>query len=426
MRSAYWRRAAAAMLLALASGVLAPCNAEPAAKKPALLHWYASWTASPFDCAGLPPAIFGPSTEAIADQTIRQKITLSHGGSQLRVRLSNEYGKGPLHIGAASVGYLQAGHMVRVPLTFSGSATITALSGAPVISDPIAATLPNGADLEISLYLPDKTPVQTFHLLGLQQSILSGSGNFVTTDALPGATPFEIIEKTSGRRYPARLFLSEVDVAGSAPVKTVVAFGDSITDGMGSTPDQNRRWPDYLSRRIFQAKMNLSVVNQGIGGNQVLARGLGDSALARFDRDALALPGAATIILMEGINDIGFSGNMIPGISRTDIIPAEEIIQGYRQLIARAHACGVRIIGATMTAFAGSPAFTPEKEAVRQAVNSWIRNSNAFDAVVDFDAVTRDPQKPDQLKPAFNGGDHIHLNDAGYDAMAAAIPLSKL
>ncbi len=426
MRGAHWRRATAGLLFALASAALSSCHAESAARKPALLHWYASWTASPFDCAGLPPAIFGPSTEVIADQTIRQQITVSHGGSQLRVRLSNEYGKAPLHIGAASVGYHATGHIVRTPLTFGGSATITAQAGAPVVSDPIAVTLPDGANLEISLYLPDKTPVQTFHLLGLQQSVISGSGNFVSADMLPGATPFEIIEKMSGRRFSARLFLSEVDMAGSTPVKTVVTFGDSITDGMGSTPDQNRRWPDYLSRRIFQAKMNLSVVNQGIGGNQVLARGLGDSALARFDRDAVALPGAATIILMEGINDIGFSGNMVPGFSRTDIISSDEIVQGYRQLIARAHARGMRIIGATMTAFAGSPAFTPEKEAIRQAVNTWIRNSGAFDAVIDFDAVTRDPQKPDQLNPAFNGGDHIHLNDAGYETMAAAIPLSKL
>jgi lysophospholipase L1-like esterase len=426
MRNAYWRRAAAGMLLALASGVLIPCNAEQAAKKPVSPHWYASWTASPFDSVALPPAIFAPSTEGISDQTIRQQITISHGGSYLRVRFSNEYGKAPLHIGAAAVGYKQAGHIVRTPLTFGGSATITALAGAPVVSDPVAVTLADGADLEINLYLPDKTPVQTFHLLGLQPSILSAPGNFVMADTISGATPFEIIEKMSGRRFPARLFLSEVDVAGSKPVKTVVAFGDSITDGMGSTTDTNRRWPDYLSRRISQAKLNLSVVNQGIGGNQVLARGLGDSALERFDRDALALPGASTIILMEGINDIGFSGNMVPGFSRTDIIPAEDIIQGYRQLIGRAHARGLRIIGATMTAFAGSPAFTPEKEAVRQTVNTWIRSSGAFDAVVDFDAVTKDPQKPDQLKPSYNGGDHIHLNDAGYEAMAAAIPLSKL
>lgn len=426
MGRAHWRRCSAAIASVLVPLLLAPCQAWTGADKAALSHWYASWTASPFDLAGLPPAIFGPSTDSVADQTIRQRITLSRGGSRLRVRLSNEFGKTALRIGAASVGYVQAGHMIRTALTFGGSTTITALAGAPVISDPVALTLPNGADIEVSLYLPDKTPIQTFHLLGLQPSVISAPGNFVNADALAGATPFEIIEKKSGRRFPARLFLSEVDIAGAAPVKTVVAFGDSITDGMGSTQDKSRRWPDYLSRRVFQAKLHVSVVNQGIGGNQVLAKGLGDSALARFDRDALVLPGAATIILMEGINDIGFSGNMVPGFSRTDIIPPDDIIQGYRQLIARAHARGMRIIGATMTAFGGSPAFTPEKEAVRLTVNRWIRSSGAFDAVVDFDAVTKDSEKPEQLKPAFDGGDHIHLNDAGYEAMAAAIPLSKL
>lgn len=390
------------------------------------VHWYASWTASPFDAAGLPPMLFGPSTDAVVNQTIRQRITISRGGSQLRVRFSNEYGKTPLHIGAASVGYSSSGHMVRVPLTFGGAASITAFAGAPVFSDPVAANLPDGADIEISAYLPDRTPVATIHLLGLQQSTLSGPGNFVMSDALPGAASFDMLEKMSGRRYAARFFLSEVDVAGAKPIKTVVAFGDSITDGMGSTPDTNRRWPDYLARRIVQAKLNFAVVNQGIGGNQVLANGMGDSALSRFDRDALALPGVSTIIIMEGINDIGFSGGMIPGLSRKDVIPAEDIIQGYRQLLARAHARGVRVIGATMTPFAGSQAFKPEKEAVRQAVNSWIRTSGAFDAIVDFDAVTRDPQKPDQLKNEFNGGDHIHLSDAGYEAMASAIDLSKL
>lgn len=421
-----WRKFTAAAVCAFAAFALPMRDAQAAPKPRGAIHWYASWTASPFDGAGLPPTLFAPSTDAVANQTIRQRITISRGGSQLRVRFSNEYGKTPLHIGAASVGYVSSGRMVRVPLTFGGADSISAFAGAPIVSDPVAANVPDGTDIDVSLYLPDRTPVETIHLLGLQQSALSGPGNFVMSDSLPDATSFDMLEKMSGRRYPARFFLSEVDVAGAKPIRTVVAFGDSITDGMGSTPDTNRRWPDDLARRIVKAKLGLAVVNQGIGGNQVLARGMGDSALARFDRDALALPGVSTIIIMEGINDIGFSGNLIPGLSRNDIIPAEEIIQGYRQLIARAHMHGVRIIGATMTAFAGSPAFKLEKEAVRQAVNGWIRTSSAFDAVVDFDAVTRDPEKPDQLKNEFDGGDHIHLSDAGYEAMASAIDLSKL
>lgn len=391
------------------------------------VHWYASWTASPWNGGGLPPAFFAPTVDAFANQTIRQTITLSRGGSQLRVRLSNEYAKTAMRIGAASLGYRAGGKMVRVPLTFSGVPAITVMAGAPIVSDPVAVALPDGAKLEISVYLPERTPVATIHLLGEQESVVSGPGNYVLADTMPGATSFEYHEKMgTGRSYPSRFALCEVDVAGQQPVRTVVAFGDSITDGMGSTVNTDRRWPDYLSRRIVAAKLNLSVVNQGIGGNQVLANGMGDSALSRFDRDALALPGVSTIIIMEGINDIGFSGNMIPGMSRPDVIPAAEIIQGYRQLLARAHARGVKVIGATMTPFEGSSAFTKDKEAVRIAVNAWIRTSGAFDGVVDFDAAVRDSQNPQKLKAGFDGGDHIHLNDAGYDAMASAIDLSQL
>ncbi len=409
----------------LAFALLLPAYGAPHNSTP--VHWYASWTASPWNGGGLPPTMFGPSVEAVANQTIRQTITLSRGGSDVRVRLSNEYGKTAMRIGAASLGYSKGGKMVRVPLTFSGASTINVLAGAPIVSDPVAVALPDGAKLEISVFFPERAPMATIHLLGEQESVISGPGNYVLADAMPGAQPFEFREKMgTGRSYPSRYALCEVDVAGPAPIRTVVAFGDSITDGMGSTVNADRRWPDYLSRRIVAAKLKLSVVNQGIGGNQVLAGGMGDSALSRFDRDALALPGVSTIVLMEGINDIGFSGGMIPGITRPDIIPAEEIIQGYRQLIARAHARGVKVIGATMTPFEGSPAYTKEKEAVRAAANAWIRSSGAFDAVVDFDATTRDPQNPLKLRPEFNGGDWIHLNDAGYEAMAAAIDLSKL
>ena len=212
------------------------------------LNWYASWTASPFLGSNFPPAIFAPSVDRISGQTVRQLVTISHGGSQFRVRFSNEFGTTPLHIGAASAGYEVAGHMVRVPLTFGGTDSIVAYAGAPVVSDPVSANLPDGANLEVSLYLPDPTPVSTIHLLGLQPSIISGPGNYVMSDALPDASPFTYDGKMGGQKFEARLFLSEVDVAGSEPVKTVVAFGDSITDGMGSTPDGNHRWPDELAQ----------------------------------------------------------------------------------------------------------------------------------------------------------------------------------
>ncbi len=412
-----------AVACALAISMSMPISAN--AKKPPPVHWYASWTASPFNGRALPPTLFAPSVEAVTDQTVRQKITLSRGGSQLRVRLSNEYASTPLHIGAASVGYLEAGHIIRVPLTFSGSGSISVSAGAPIVSDPVAANLADGADVEVSIYLPDRTPVATVHLLAIQESVISAQGNFVLADTMPGATDIGYKDR-AGHFFVSRIALCEVDVAGPKAIRTVVAFGDSITDGMASTFGANRRWPDDLSRRVVAAKRNLAVVNQGIGGNQVLVNGMGDSALSRFDRDVLALPGVSTVIVMEGINDIGFSGNAIPGLSRPDVIPADEIIRGYRQLILRAHAKGLRIIGATMTPFEGSPAFTAEKEAVREAANSWIRSSGAFDAVVDFDAVARDPKDPKKLKPEFDGGDHVHLNDAGYSAMASAIDLSQL
>jgi lysophospholipase L1-like esterase len=390
--------------------------------------WYASWTASPFDAHSFPPAIIAPTIETVSNQTLRQTVTISRGGSQVRIRISNEFGSTALHIGAASLGYRPAGatKSKRVALTFGGAPSMTIPAGAPIVSDSVSLQVPDGADLEISLYLPDKTPISTFHLLGLQRSDVSGPGNFTMADALPGAVSFDYVQKMFGQRFIARAFLSEVDVADPVPARTVIAFGDSITDGQGSTTDKNNRWPDFLARRIAKAGLRLAVVNEGIGGNQVLANGLGVGALGRFDRDALTLPGASTIIIMEGINDIGFSGGMIPGLSRPDVIPPEDIIQGYLQLIARSHARGLKIIGATMTPFGGSPAFMPAKEAVRQAVNKWIRTSGAFDGVVDFDLATRDPQQPDRLKSNYASGDNIHLNDAGYEAMAAAVDLSIL
>ena len=426
-----WMRATA-IVASQALVVLAlmglPQAAAAATDGAAPATWYATWAASPFDAHSFPPAIFAPTIDTVSNQTVRQTITISRSGSQVRIRISNEFGNTALHIGAASVSYRPAGttKSKRVALTFGGSPSMTIPAGAPIFSDAVSLKVPDGADLEISLYFPDKTPISTYHLLGLQRSDVSGPGDFTMAESLPGAVSFEYVQKMFGQRFVARAFLSEVDVADPVPARTVVAFGDSITDGQGSTTDKNNRWPDFLARRIAKAGLHLAVVNEGIGGNQVLANGLGVGALGRFDRDVLALPGASTVIMMEGINDIGFSGGMIPGLSRPDVIPPEDIIQGYRQLIARSHARGLKIIGATMTPFGGSPAFVPAKEAVRQAVNKWIRTSGAFDAVVDFDSVTRDPQQPDRLRSDYASADNIHLNDAGYEAMASAVDLSGL
>ncbi len=390
--------------------------------------WYASWTASPFDAQSFPPAIIAPTIETVSNQTLRQTVTISRGGSSVRIRISNEFGASALHIAASSLGFRgdTDARTRRVALTFGELPSMTIPAGAAIVSDPVALLLPDGADLEISIYLPDETRVSTYHLLGMQKTEVSSTGDHTMADVLPGAVPFEYVDKISGRRFLARAFVSEVDLADAVPARTVVAFGDSITDGMGSTPNKNHRWPDFLARRVASAGLSLAVVNQGIGGNQVLANGLGVGALGRFDRDVLALPGASTVIVMEGINDIGFSGGMIPGGPKTDLIRPEAIIQGYRQLIARSHAKGLKILGATMTPFAGSPAFTPAREAVRQAVNAWIRTGGAFDGVIDFDRVTRDARQPDRLRSEYASEDNIHLNDAGYEAMASAVDLSAL
>ena len=430
MKQVSWRKIAVIALSGLAFFALTPAMAKVRASVPqhAKMSWYASWAASPMNSHSFPTSVIAPTITTLANQTIRQVVTISRGGTELRVRFSNEYGSTLLHIGAASVGYQPPGAtgMHRIPLTFGGVASANVPPGAPIVSDPVTLKVPNGATLEINAYLPDSTPITTEHVLGLQQSYASGPGDYTMADTLPDPAPFEMVEVKSGNKFFARAFLSEVDVADKASARTVVAFGDSITDGYHSTQDENRRWPDYLARRIAKAKLPLSVINEGIGGNQVLANGAGDSALTRFDRDALAIPGASTVILLEGINDIGFSGGLIPGFSRPDIIPADEIIQGYRQLIARAHEKGLKIIGATMTAFGGSPAYTPQKEAVREEVNKWIRTSHAFDGVVDFDHVTRDPQHPEQLRKEYDGGDHVHMSDKGYKAMADVINLSML
>lgn len=420
------------VIAALLMGLVASLPASAAGSSH---HWYASWTASPFDSRSMPRALLTPSSETISNQTVRQIVTLSRGGSELRVRFSNEYAAAPLHIGAASIGFQGANGTVRQPLTFGGANSVTAAAGAPIVSDPVAIAVSDGASIEISIYLPDRTPLGSFHLLALQPNTVSAPGNFVMADTLPGATVFGFQDKISNTNLSSRVALSEIDVAGPKPIRTVVAFGDSITDGMGSADGANQRWPDFLARRIVKAKLDLAVVNQGIGGNQLLSSGMGDSALARFDRDVLALPGVQAVIILEGINDLSFSQNFMPpnanpdvihSLSRVDLISAEELIQGYRQLIARAHARGLRVIGATLTPFAGAPAYTPEKETVRQAVNTWIRTSGAFDGVADFDKVTRDAQNPAHLLAAFDSGDHIHLNSAGYEAMANVVDLKQL
>ena len=363
----------------------------------------------------------------LSNQTIRQPVTLSHGGKALRVRLSNELGKAPLHIGAASIGYRVAGSTVLrlIPLTFAGHAAAVIAPGAPLISDTVALPTHDGQQLQISLYFPDDTPIDSAHLVGLDPSYVSGPGDFTRTVDMPTPSPSRCstmasIENSSPVPSSARsMWLGRSRCIRSSP--------SAIRSPMAFSP---HRAKTVTGRTIWHgaspAPIALSVIDEGISGNQVLVDGAGPSALARYDRDVLAVPGGSTVIILEGINDIGFSGGLIPGLSRPDVIKPEELILGFRQLIERAHAHGLKVIGATMTPFAGSPAFTPQKEAVRKAVNHWIRTSGAFDAIVDFDKVALDPAQPDRLLPKYDSGDHIHPNDAGYLAMARAIDLASL
>ena len=352
------------------------------------------------------------------NQTLRQIVHTSIGGNRARVVLSNRFGTAPLTIAAAHVA-LRDKEAAIVPqsdraLTFSGRPAITIPAGAMVYSDPVDLTVPPLGDLAIDLYLPGDTNTSsplTMHNGAFQTNYVSQTGNHAGEAALP------VVATT-----PSWFLLSRVEVMAPEAVGAVVTFGDSITDGTRSTPDTNNRWPDLLAKRLTAQAGNakIAVLNAGIAGNRVLTEGAfnaGLNALARFECDALDQTGATYVIVLEGINDIGNA--------RQNPTPtAEDIIAGYKQLIELAHTRGLKIYGATLTPFEAAAYFTKEGEAKRQAINEWIRKSKAYDAVIDFDAATRDPANPTRYLPLYDSGDHLHPNDDGYKAMADAIDLA--
>ena len=405
----------AALLLAATAAPLPTRAGEQATQ------WTTTWTASPQPLwAGdfvLPTNV----PYHLWNQTVRQSARVSIGGPRVRVLLSNEYGTKPLQIGAARIARSHVdGRIVAAsdrPLTFGGKSSVVIPPGAPMLSDPVELDVPALADVSVSLYLPEPTPPATFHW-DARQTTHVGAGDQT------GATRL-----TAESTLSTRVFLSAIQVQAPAATRSVVALGDSITDGNMSTVDQNRRWPDFLARRL--AGQDVAVLNAGISGARLLKDKMGSNALARFDRDVLAQPGVATAVVFIRINDIAWNGTAFA--PNDPAARAEDLIAGYRQLIARAHTRGVRIVGATLTPFEGALQDTPmrgyygaDKERVRQAVNNWIRDSGEFDAVLDFDAVTRDPSHPARFLPAYDSGDHLHPGDAGYQAMADSIDLRAL
>ena len=387
--------------------------------------WIATWTASP------EPAEPDPNQPILnlRDQTVRERVRLSVGGPQIRIRLSNECGSSPLLVGGITVGVPKDPATVKPgsiqAVTFGGRNSVTIPAGAPAISDPVALTVAYGAEISISLYFPKRVTTPTWHALALKRAVVSPQGDHSYDEKIHGGT-----------EASRSMFVSAVLVPAQQSQRLMVAFGDSIVDGDGSTADADRNWPNDLIRRLEKTPdgSKLAVVNEGIAGNRLLGDGplasLGISALARFDRDALSMPGVTHIVLLEGINDLGFPGAKLGELSLADpadVRNAEDLIGAYRQLIARAHMRGIKLIGSTMTACEGVdiPGYYSEaKEATRQAVNKWIRTSHAFDGVIDFDAVLRDPHHPSRLLPRFASEDHLHPNDAGYQAMADAIDLA--
>ncbi len=404
----------AVALLVLTTTVAVGTGSRPAAAARGY-DWVTSWTASPQNPV---PGTLGST--GFHDQTVRDIIVPSVGGNMVRLELTNAFGRSPLQVGRVTVAVADLGAGVVPgtihPVSFGGRVSVRIPAGEQVLSDPVGMQVPAMQELAVSIYLPGRTGVATRHTDALQVNWLSTAGDHAG-EAGVGAFTIPTL---------SWYYLSGLDVRSSRAAGTVVALGDSITDGVNSSVGGNDRWPDDLARRLGAvAGPTLSVADEGIGGNRLLtaSRCCGASAQARFARDALDQPGVRDVIVLEGINDIGSSVG--PLHSDTGLTPAR-VVAGYRDLIAQAHARGVRIFGATLLPYQGAGYYSLAGEAIREAVNAWIRTSGAFDGVIDFDAAMRDPADPLLLNPAYDSGDHLHPNDAGYQAMADAINLDML
>lgn len=400
------QRSRLGLTLAVVASVLTagPALAAPKPKPPVagapLSTWSAAWFIAPLPSA----AVARPGeVRAFTDATVRQVMRLNLGGDAVRLRLTNELSERTLKVGAMSVALADAGGKLKgapIPVTFGGKSEAWIPPGAPLLSDPIALSVKAMDHLSVStFYVEPTTPAG--HRVRL---FVSPPGNHTAKSEVAGEQAL---------RGPG--LISGVEVRGAAQRPVIVAIGDSITEGARSTPDANMGWPEQLAARLAGRGVDIAVANAGISGGRVLREGAGPSALSRFDRDVLSIPGLSGVVLLEGINDIGRPAQ--PGYA-SEAVTADEVIAGYRQLIARAHARGVKIYGGTLLPFEGAMYFHAAGEATRQAVNAWIRTSGEFDGVIDFDAAMKDPAKPSRMLEGLHSGDFLHPGDAGYTRMA--------
>jgi lysophospholipase L1-like esterase len=425
------RRSMASLLAAVAftAIVAAPVTVKAmlSSEKPASPgtrgKWVHTWTAMPqlTEPGNLPPAPYTQADRVLVDSTLRQTVHVSLGGGLIRLRFSNAFGGSALPITAASIALPvddKAGVSGIRPgttrqLTFDGRASVTVPVGAQIVSDPVAFPLAAQANLTVTMYLAQGQPTT---------NITSHPGSRTTSYMVPG-NQVDAADLTGATTADHWYFISGVEAFEPDRAAGVVMLGDSLTDGRGSTTNQNDRWPDQLLQRLQADRRtaNVAVLNQAAGGNRVLNDGLGPNALGRIDRDVLSTSGVAWLLVFEGVNDIGTA-------DATDAAQAAvtaDLIGAFDQIITRAHAQAIKVYGATITPFGGNTGYDDPaglRERSRQQINTWIRTSHRFDAVVDFDKAARDPALPRQLRPAYDVGDHLHLNPTGYHALADAVP----
>ena len=362
-----------------------------------------------------PPADNPGAAPSIADATLRQILRLSAGGERLRLVLDNQDSATALRIDRATVALVDAKGAI-VPgsmraVGFGGRRGVEIPAHAPMLSDWLAMPVKPLARIAVSFYVAPGQPLGAFHSFAAAKAQIAPGDQAEKAELEQAAT----VER--------RFVVAGVDVGAKAPMRTIITFGDSITDGVRATVDSDLRWPDQLASRLQKAGMaGVGVANVGISGNRMLQDGAGRGALARFDRDALTIPGASHVIVLEGVNDIGAAWRE----KRWEGFDTEALINAYRQMVVRAHDRGIRIVLATILPFKGAGYWSEWGEAQRQKVNGWIREQKLADGVVDLDAVMRDPADPLVMNPAYDCGDHLHPNDRGFAAMAAAVPLRLL